>query len=89
MTSKTVPLISLYLYEINVFLTGTYQKCDEVLQNTTGIIVPPDYDRNGLYDPNVDCMWIVEAPGDHVIQFHIYFVDIESSTYCSKDLLQV
>ena len=70
-------------------LSGTYHICEDVFQSRTGFIVAPDFDNDGLYDLNVDCLWTVEAPGDHVIQFRLHFVYMESSVHCQKDLLQV
>ena len=74
---------------MNLLLTETHQKCQDVLQSTTGEIVAPDYDKDGLYDLNIDCLWTVEAPEDYLIQFHIHSVDIESTIGCIKDFLKV
>ena len=72
-----------------LILSETSQKCGEVLRSRTGVIVSPDYDQDGFYDLNVDCLWIVEAPEGHVIGFHLHFVHIEPTPYCLKDLLLV
>ena len=74
---------------MNLILSETYKICEEVLRSRTGVIVSPDYDQDGLYDFNVDCLWIVEAPENHVIRFHIHYVKIEPTPRCGKDVLMV
>ena len=72
-----------------LLLTESYKICLDVLRGRSGEIVPPDHDKDGLYDLNFDCLWIVEAPADYLIQFQIYFVDMESTIGCAKDFLKV
>ena len=74
---------------MNLLLTETHKRCKDVLQSTTGEIVAPDFDKDGLYDLNIDCLWTVEAPTDSLIQFRIYFVDMESTIGCTKDFMKV
>ena len=72
-----------------LILSETSQSCGQVLRSRTGVIVSPDYDQDGFYDLNVDCLWIVEAPEGHVIGFNLHFVNIEPTLHCEKDFLLV
>ena len=72
-----------------IIVPDTYQACGGVVQNASGSIVAPDFDGDGLYDLNVDCLWTIAAPENYVIRYMIHFVKIEDSVSCHLDVLMV
>ena len=59
------------------------------LTSSTGLITSPDSTGRGLYDDNVDILWIIEAPDGLIILFHIHFAQIRYSEECLQDALRV
>ena len=59
------------------------------LTSSTGRITSPDTTDRGLYDDNVDVLWIIEAPDGQIIQFHLVFTQIRDSPDCTDDGLRV
>ena len=57
----------------------------------TGSVTAPDFDGDGLYEINVDCIWTIHAPEDYVIRYVIQFFEIEEAagSSCSLDTLMV
>ena len=43
----------------------------------------------GKYPNNRDCYWTLVAPYGRRIQFHFFTMQIEASTNCSNDYLEV
>ena len=88
-------VISCEIYETSLLsfissFTDVYRQCGEVFQSSTGSVTAPDFDGDGLYDTNVDCLWTVQAPENYVIRYEIQFYEIEeTSLHCVSDALMV
>ena len=68
---------------------GTSQDSLILLTGSTGKISPPDRNADGIYDNNVDIMWLIEADTTKVIRYQISYVDIEYTQGCTADALVV
>ena len=67
-------------------ITGSY---NAVLRDTPGWLAPLDRDNNGLYDPNLKCLWsIVKKEITHIV-VEIKEMDIQYHESCIYDFLQV
>ena len=71
------------------FFLGTSQDSLILLTGSTGKIRPPDRNADGIYDNNVDIMWLIEADTTKVIRCQISYVDIEYTQGCTADALVV
>ena len=58
-------------------LTEYQQECIHELHSPTCSITPPDMNNDGLYDLNIDCLWVVVAPDDNVVRYTIHFYETE------------
>ena len=71
------------------------QLCGQTLTNSSGLIVPPDLDDDGLYDIVTECSWIIEAAKDELIELKFLSMEIEIYTEgtdeasCIFDYVQV
>ena len=55
-----------------------------------GTIRSPDWNKDGLYDPMVDCFWTIVADDtDEIIELNIFAMDIELDEYCDYDYVKV
>ena len=77
-----------YLFTIQMF-TGTSADNVKHLQSSNGVIRSPDSNRDGLYDVNVDLLWIIEAPDGMIIRYTIQQALIWYSADCIEDALMV
>ena len=81
------------MYWNNIFtcVPKTEAKADSMitLTSSTGRITSPDTTGRGMYDDNVDVLWIIEAPDGLIIQFHLVFAQIRYSLDCVEDVLRV
>ena len=59
------------------------------LNSGNGTISSPDIDGDGLYDFNVDYLWIVEVPKDQIIRYQVHEILIRISPACEQDGLEV
>ena len=59
------------------------------LINSPGTVTSPDADRNGLYDLNIDLLWIIEAPEGQIIRYQLQSALIRNSVNCYRDGLKV
>ena len=66
-------------------------KADSIITLTSspGRIIAPDSVSRGLYDDNVDKLWIIDAPEGQIILFHLHFAQIRYSVNCYEDGLRV
>ena len=60
-----------------------------VLTNPTGMISSPDSNADGMYDNNVDIMWMVKAEETNVIRYQLMYIEIQDSDDCLRDALVV
>ena len=58
------------------------------LTTSPGVIISPDSNNDGLYDFNVDILWIVEAKKGEVIRYKLTAL-IRFSDNCQADGLKV
>ena len=65
------------------------QFCGGLLTNLSGEIYAPGSVNRGLYDPNMDCGWIIQVEQGARIELKILNIDIEESESCRYDFLQV
>ena len=63
--------------------------CGEVLTDISGWITSPDLDKDGRYDFNLNCTWIIEVDERHFIEFRLLNLNIMTSEDCSGDRLSV
>ena len=64
--------------------------CDEYLEQPFGYISSPDQDRDGFYDYNVICIWTVRVAENYVIEFHVFYIEIQYTAGCTySDFLKV
>ena len=59
------------------------------LPPTAGWITPPDYDEDGFYDFNLNCLYAVQGMDNEVIEFQVMYIDLEFSNGCQYDYLRV
>ena len=72
-----------------LFFSDNIKTCGSVLSSSSGAIVSPDRNNDGLYDMEVDCLWIIVAPENQVIRHKIDQFLIEDASGCRKDVLRV
>ena len=72
---------------MNHFLTAA--TCGGILTNKTGTIVSPDEDQDGIYDADMDCVWLIVAPEEMNVEFEFAFLDIEYIRVCRFDFIEV
>ena len=63
-------------------------QCGGILTNTTNSIVAPDRDGDGQYDNNLNCLWAIIAPRDHVIELEFRDLDLEETDTCDFDVIE-
>ena len=57
--------------------------------DSVGTIESSDNDGDGLYDSYSICGWVIIAPKDRYIKLNFTSVDIEYSSSCLYDVVQV
>ena len=72
-----------------ICVLGTSQDSLIILTHPTGVISSPDKNADGLYDNNVDIMWMIKAETTKVIRYQIMYIEIEASESCDHDALIV
>ena len=70
-------------------LFSVYPKCGGDIYKSSGWLSSIDRDGDGLYDPTLDCVWILHAPEDKVIQIQFLYVKIHYTQDCHFDSLKV
>ena len=53
------------------------------------MISSPDRNEDGMYDNNVDIMWMIEAATMKLIRYQLLYVLIENSEDCQNDAVRV
>ena len=48
-----------------------------------------DSDDDGLYDNNLECLWIIKAEEGQIAKLHILNMDIQEHILCLRDYLLV
>ena len=75
---------------LGLFVSVACQECSTVsLSNSTGWITSPDYDRDGLYENNLLCLWVIYADDNEIIRLEFLEMDIEFDQKCRYDYLDV
>ena len=67
----------------------TAATCGGILTNKTGTVVSPDEDQDGIYDADMDYVWLIVAPEELNIEFEFAFFDIEYIRVCRLDFIEV
>ena len=57
--------------------------------NPSGEFHNPDVDGDFKYDDNSECIWVITADFDKVIEIEFYYMEIELSVSCLYDYVQV
>ena len=70
-------------------ISGVDDNSVVILNTSPGTITSPDLDGDGLYDYNVDVLWILEASEGYIIQYTIQSALIAASYECYQDGLRV
>ena len=63
--------------------------CGAMLTAPSDVIFSPDQTGDGKYDSLLMCEWTVHLGDDFIIVFHIKEMDIQESSYCKDDYLEV
>ena len=63
--------------------------CGAMLTAPSDMIFSPDQTGDGKYDSLMTCEWTVNLGDDFVIVFHIKEMDIQESSGCKDDYLEV
>ena len=73
------------------YFTEVLEVCtsNTLLTTETGIFTSLDTDNDGLYDFNLDCVWIIEAGEDEFVKMNIQSIDIQEDDVCRYDFLEV
>ena len=82
-------IYALYISLNTTILSGIGTDSVITLNSSPGTITSPDEDSNGLYDHNVDLLWIIEARDSYIIQYQIQALLITNSINCHRDGLTV
>ena len=59
------------------------------ISGSTAMFTSMDTDNDGLYDANLDCVWIIEADELQIVKLHIQAIDIQEDDMCNYDFLEV
>lgn len=76
----------------SLFLTGPQQGCGGYLTNSSDSFGSPDSDMDGKYDKDLECVWVIAAPINKLINltFNTFQLEAESSVQnCRYDYVQV
>ena len=73
------------------YFTDVLEVCtsNTLLTKETGIFTSMDTDNDGMYDFNLDCVWIIEAGEDEFVKMNIQSIDIQEDEFCRYDFLEV
>ena len=71
------------------FISDEKGQCGGILNETSGSIRSVDRDGDGLYDNNLECVWVIVAPEATVIELKILYMDIEWHKTCDSDYVRV
>ena len=67
----------------SMYITG--QRCGGILTSPTGTIKSVDRDFDGMYDPDLHCIWIIVAPTGKLINFE--FIEFQLYGECGDFIL--
>ncbi|KAK3572019.1 hypothetical protein QTP86_022249 [Hemibagrus guttatus] len=65
------------------------QECGGVLEGPSGTFSYPNTPGHDQYDHMVSCAWVVRTDEDKILQITFPFFDLEHSSTCSFDFLQI
>ncbi|XP_015795561.2 cubilin-like, partial [Tetranychus urticae] len=74
---------------------GQKQGCGGILNGTSGSLESPDIDKDGRYENNLDCTWLIISDGKYdVLEITFSLMDIEASSLspkieCANDFLEI
>lgn len=54
-----------------------------------GMFGSPDPNLDGLYEPNLDCLWTIEMPVNKAINLTFNSFDVENAFDCRYDYVKV
>lgn len=54
-----------------------------------GMIASPDPNLDGLYEPRMDCLWVIEMPVNRAINLTFTSFELEISSTCRYDYVKV
>lgn len=54
-----------------------------------GMIGSPDPNHDGLYEPRMDCLWVIEMPVNKVVNLTFNSFELETSSTCRYDYVKV
>ena len=52
------------------------KSCGGILRNSSGYITAPDLDKDGYYDFNLNCVWLIQVNSSKVILYHFDYIAI-------------
>ncbi|MEQ2310269.1 hypothetical protein AMECASPLE_007121, partial [Ameca splendens] len=68
---------------------GPAQGCGGYLSMPIGMFGSPDPNLDGRYEPRMNCVWTIEMPVNKAINLTFSFFDLESSSTCRYDYVNV
>ncbi|XP_068604308.1 cubilin [Brachionichthys hirsutus] len=68
---------------------GPAQGCGGYISRPIGIIQSPDPNQDGLYEPRMDCLWVIEMPGNQAVNLTFTSFELESHPACRYDYVKV
>ena len=69
--------------------SGVSQGCGGLLNASSGTIQSLDYDGDGQYENDLDCVWRIQAPENKVIKLTMGRFILEDSNCINYDHLEV
>lgn len=72
----------------NITYESVISDCGGVLFATNGVIKTPSYPTKN-YDFNKTCEWKIQTDNAHRLMFQLIDFDLEASTNCTKDALEI
>ena len=78
------------IHGCKLILSASNKSCGAIITEQTGVITSPDWDQDGFYELNVNCIWAVMVDVNHVIRFQVLNVAIQFTYGCvNADYLEV
>lgn len=70
-------------------LAGPAQGCGGYLSMPMGMFGSPDPNLDGVYEPQMNCLWTIEMPVNKAVNLTFDSFELETSTNCRYDYVRV
>ena len=75
-------------YGVN-YISDEDRQCGGILTANSGVIMSVDRDGDGMYDNNLECVWVIVAPNTTLIELVFSSMEIEWHKNCESDYVRV